>query len=232
MLCQKYWKYWGDLSIISGKYWRALSIISGRLALALVGMRQCRLLCSWGEKILSLYWNFSRLRIQILRCQELGRKIHPKNFHIHPSNFECGCIVAILSWGAQGWDAPGGHPNWGRSREWTVSWDALPCQMCVPGRQGGGWVPMPNVQMRQWPGWWTQGTTTTSSPIADYQCAMCKMWKMWKMCKWDNVHVGVDTTTSSLITNVQMRQLLHSRYKPDGTATLLRQRQVRTLEHI
>ena len=66
MLCQKYWKYWGDLSIISGKYWRALSIISGRLALALVGMRQCRLLCSWGEKIPSLYWNFSRLRIQNL----------------------------------------------------------------------------------------------------------------------------------------------------------------------
>ena len=66
MLCQKYWKYWGDLSIISGKYWRALSIISGRLALALVGMRQCRLLCCLGEKIPSLYWNFSRLRIQIL----------------------------------------------------------------------------------------------------------------------------------------------------------------------
>lgn len=232
MLCQKYWKYWGDLSIISGKYWRALSIISGRLALALVGMRQCRLLCCWGEKIPSLYWNFSRLRIQILFqggmhvAKSWEEKYPQKNFHIHPSNFECGCIMAILSWGAQGCYAPGGHPNWGRSREWTVSWDALPCQMCVPGRQGGGWVPMPNVQMRQWPGWWRQGTTTTSSPIADYQCVKCKM------CKWDNGQIGWDTTTSSLITNVQMRQLLLSRYKPDGTAKLLRQRQVGTLEHI
>ena len=44
------------------------------------------------------------------------------------------------------------------------------------------------------------------------------------------VQVGWDTTTSSLITNVQMRQLLLSRFKPDGTVTLLRQRQV-ILEH-